>query len=168
MPPYVPIEYPKWVGGVLVHDAAEELALRAAREDASPAGTVQAAPPPPETTTAEQMHIDAPRARLVALLALRAAPSPVARAEKRAQPPSPAAIRMRRTRERRREGKQSARWDISTAQIETLVAAGFLDPAKRDDAAEWARGFERVLDHLALSVQGATLPEHRCVGADGP
>jgi hypothetical protein len=118
MAAYVPIEYPKWVDGVVVQNAAEEQALRASREGP--------------------------------------APSPVALAEKPARPTS-AAIRMRRSRQRRREGKQTVRWDISTAQIETLAAAGFLDPATRDDAAEWARVFDRVLDHLARSVQGATL-----------
>jgi hypothetical protein len=30
---YVPIEYPKWVDGILVQDAAEEQALRVTREE---------------------------------------------------------------------------------------------------------------------------------------
>ncbi len=92
---YVPIEYPKWVCGVEVQNAAEELAHRAALAEAAAA----------------------------------------ARAEKLARPPSPAAVRMRRTRARRGEGKLAIRWGLSAAQIEALVLAGFLDPANRDDAA---------------------------------
>jgi hypothetical protein len=40
-------------------------------------------------------------------------------------PLSPVAIRMRRTRARRREGKRVIPLDVSIAQIEALVAAGF-------------------------------------------
>jgi hypothetical protein len=43
-----------------------------------------------------------------------------ARAAEPIRPPSPAGIRMRRTRERRREGKMSIAFDISVAQIEAL------------------------------------------------
>ena len=110
-------EYPKYVGDVVVQNAAEELAHRAALAEAAAA----------------------------------------ARAEKLARPPSPAAIRMRRTRQRRREGKLPIRWDISADQIKWLAEAGFLDPAKRNDAAEVARGVGRLMDHVTQSGQGATL-----------
>jgi hypothetical protein len=68
---------------------------------------------------------------------------------------SPAAIRMQRSRERRREGKRTIRCDISTAQIEALASAGFLDTALRDDPVEVARGVRRLIDRLAGSGQGA-------------
>jgi hypothetical protein len=111
MPNYIPIEYPKWVNGVLVQNATEERALRAMRSEAAE----------------------------------------VARAAELTRPPSLAGIRMRRTRERRREGKLSIRCDVSTDQIEALSKGGFIDPAVRDDAAEVARGVCRWLDRLNRS-----------------
>jgi hypothetical protein len=113
---YVPIEYPKWVGGVLVRNADEEQAHRALTEAVE--------------------------------VALAAEPT---------RPPSPAAIRMQRTRERRRKGKMSLRFDISAAQIEALATAGFIDPAMRDDAAEVARAVCRSLARLTRSCHGAML-----------
>ena len=108
---YVPIEYPKWVDGVLVQNAAEEQAHRETLAEAAEA----------------------------------------ARATELARPPSPAAIRMQRTRERRREGKMSIRCDISSDQIGALAEAGFIDPAMRNDPAEVARGVCRLLDRLDRS-----------------
>ena len=63
--------------------------------------------------------------------------------------PSPASVRMRRTRERRRAGKLSIRCDISANQVEALVSAGFIDPALQNDVAELARGVSRAMEHLA-------------------
>lgn len=108
---YIPIEYPKWVDGVLVQNADEEQAHRAGL---------------PEAACGSE-----PRA------------------------PSAAGIRMRRTRERRREGKLSIRCDVSTVQIEALANAGFIDPAKLDDAAEVAQAVGRVMDRLTRQGQGA-------------
>ena len=108
---YIPVEYPKWVAGVVVQNKSEE------------------------------------EARLTKLAEAAAE----ARAAKRARPLSPAGVRMRRTRERRREGKQTIRCDISTDQIEALTKAGFIDPAKQNDRAEVARGVGRLLDGLARS-----------------
>lgn len=113
---YVPIEYPKWIDGVLVRNAVEE------------------------------------NARLDTL----AKAAEATRAAELARPPSPAGIRMRRTRERRREGRLSVRCEISTVQIESLVEAGFIDPVRRNDATEVAQGVGRSLDGLIRSVQGAT------------
>jgi hypothetical protein len=58
---------------------------------------------------------------------------------------------MRRTRERRREGKISIRRDISAAQTEALIVAKFIDPASRADAAALARGVCCWLDRLPRS-----------------
>jgi hypothetical protein len=109
---YIPIEYPKWVDGVLVQNAAEEQAYRATTDEAAAAASA----------------VELTRA------------------------PSPAGIRMRRTRERRREGKLSIRCELSTIQIEALAKAGFIDPVMLDDAAEVARGVCRSLDRLTLSA----------------
>jgi hypothetical protein len=113
---YVPIEYPKWVDGVLVRNVEEKQARREALTEAEAA----------------------------------------AHAAELTRPPSPAGIRMRRTRERRREGKLSIRCDISTDQIEALVEVGFIDPAMRDDTAEVARAVGRSLDRLRRSGESAT------------
>ncbi|HEY4044451.1 MAG TPA: hypothetical protein VGM32_21770 [Rhodopila sp.] len=104
---YVFHEYPKWVGDVLVENAAEERAHRLTLAD----GMGSAAFAPPVNT------------------------------------PSPAAIRMRRSRERRREGKRTIRCDISIAQIDALGAIGLLDATIRDDAA-----IERALQSLLARV----------------
>lgn len=65
--------------------------------------------------------------------------------------PSPAAIRMRRTRERQRENKRVILCDISEVQIEAMVMAGFLDPVRRNDAAEVARGVGHLLDRVVTA-----------------
>ncbi len=114
---YIPIEYPKWVDGVVVQNAAEEQAYRSRLADA------------------EQPTLSAEVARH----------------------PSPAGIRMRRTRERRREGKVPIRCDISAHHIDALANAGFIDPGMRDDAVEAARGVCRLLDRLTQSGQGPTI-----------
>ena len=114
---YVPFEYPKWIGDVLVRNSAEESALRG-----TPAKVVAAV-----------------------------------RATELARPPSPAGLRMRRTRERRRESKLSIRCEISTVHIEALANAGFIDPAMRDDRAEVAQAVGRSLDCLSRSGQRAVL-----------
>lgn len=115
MQKYVPTEYPKRVDGVLVQNAAEEQAHRAA---------------------------------LLELAVADAVPFPPL--------PSPASVRMRRTRERRREGKLSIRVDISVRQIEALAAAGFIDPASRDDATEVAQSIVRAMDYATRSALVAT------------
>jgi hypothetical protein len=110
---YIPIEFPKWVGGVLVQNGGEERALRAMLSEAAE----------------------------------------VPRAVEPTRPPSPAAIRMQRTRERRREGRMSVRCDISTDQIQALVSAGLIEPAMRDDATEVALGVVRAMDRLTRQSQ---------------
>jgi hypothetical protein len=114
MAAYVFREFPKWVGDVIVENAAEERALLLG--------------------LAEDVAVAV------------AQPSNV---------PSPAAIRMQRSRERRREGKRTIPCDISAAQIEALAAAGFLDTALRDDPVEVARSVGRLIDRLAGSGEGA-------------
>src|ERR1051326_2362031 len=104
---YVPIEFPKWVDGVLVQNAAEERAHRAVLEDVALAATVQIEPPPPEQT-AERMQLQAARTRIVRpLAAKRVAPGEsdeAAFAPEVARPLSLAAARMRLSRKRRHDG----------------------------------------------------------------
>jgi hypothetical protein len=90
------------------------------------------------------------RAQLAAIAALTCP------AEATQTPPlrSPAAVRMRRSRERRRDGKRTILCDILADQIEALALAGFIDPAKRDDAAEGARGVGRLVEGLTRSGRG--------------
>jgi hypothetical protein len=105
---YVPLEYPKWINGVVVQSVDEEQACRAGQDEGA---------------------------------ALAGAEGPVQR-------PSRASIRMRRTRERRREGKLSIRCELSIIQIEALASAGLIDPVVRNDMTEVARGVCRLLDRL--------------------
>jgi hypothetical protein len=49
--------------------------------------------------------------------------------------------------------KRTIRYDIAADQIAALALAGFIDPAKRDDAAEVARGVGRVLEAVAAEVR---------------
>ena len=103
MATYFTIEFPKWIGDVLFQNAAEEQAHRAALERAVASDNVQTAPSTPEKT-AEQMRSEALRARFVELLTARRAdpaePVMAPPAPELARPLSPAAERMRRTRER--------------------------------------------------------------------
>jgi hypothetical protein len=100
-------KYPKWVGDVLVQNAAEERERLSGRAE--------------DVTVAVAQPSNAP---------------------------SPAAVRMQRSRERRREGKRTILYDVSAAQIVALAGVGFLDPTLRDDAVEVARGVGRLMDQL--------------------
>ncbi|MCG8357326.1 MAG: hypothetical protein MI920_17315 [Kiloniellales bacterium] len=46
---------------------------------------------------------------------------------------SPAAIRIRRYRERRREGRVVALCEVEAEEVEALIAAGYLSPEDEDD-----------------------------------
>jgi hypothetical protein len=70
---------------------------------------------------------------------------------------SHAAIRMRRSRERRRDGKRTILYDISADQIEALALAGFIDPAIRDYTAEVAQGIGRLIDRALPILTPGTL-----------
>jgi hypothetical protein len=72
------------------------------------------------------------------------------------RPASSVAVRMQRSRDRRREGKQAILLDVSIAQIEALVTAGLLDPLSRSDVAEVARAVGRLLDR-----RSSPIPEHQ-------
>jgi hypothetical protein len=65
-----------------------------------------------------------------------------------AQPPSSAALRMRRSRQRRRDGYVRVQFNITARQVEMLVAAGHIQSAAIVDATDVARGIVRLLDGL--------------------
>jgi hypothetical protein len=130
---YAPIEYPKWIGNVLVQNAAEEAVARSSAADH---------PSRPNILSMEINGRSPPD------------PPPAVPATACDKPLSAVTIRMRRSRERRRPGKRTILCDISARQIEALAQAGFIDPAKRDDAAAVAEGVGHLLDRLTRSGPG--------------
>jgi hypothetical protein len=148
---YMPVEYSKWVAGVLVQNATEEQARRAALEGMTPAGAVDAVPSPRENT-AEQSHLDSVRARILELLAAKRATSAGSNVAhptpKLARPPSLAAIRMRRSRKRRRDKLRVVPFEIRTDEIDGLVTHGLLDPVARNNRDEIANALGRLFDRV--------------------
>lgn len=151
MPPYQHQEYPKWVIGRVVKDAAEEAAVRAlhrhgpstsvpAADGISPSPAMQQpsgrdeAERPPTTADLQQMldQFMAAQARLAAKLA----PS---------DEPSSAALRMQRSRARRKQGLRSVRLDLSDTQIDALVQRGLVNRRRRDDVEEIGRGLALLI-----------------------
>jgi hypothetical protein len=145
MRPYDPNfrEFPKWVGDVLVHSREEERKIITAAAVEVP----EAAPPEPEparpVSSATEMH-----------------PTPSLASSASVRPPSSASIRMARMRDRQRNDRRVITLEVTATQIATLVQAGVLDAALRDDAAEVALGVGRLLDcHAARnSVTPAPAP----------
>jgi DNA-binding transcriptional regulator PaaX len=64
------------------------------------------------------------------------------------QPISAAAERMRRTRERRRDGMWFVGIDVRTAEVEELVRRGLLAEAERADPAAIAKAVNKLLDSM--------------------
>ena len=144
---YVPIEYPKWVGGVVVQNAAEERAL----ERAASTVTIQATPSLPVKIT-EQMQIAALRAAIIGLLAAkpagRAEPVVAVPTQKLARTTSPAAERMRLARKRRRDGLRVIPFEIRDDEIGGLVTSGLLEPVARNDLNAIAQALGKLLDAM--------------------
>jgi hypothetical protein len=109
---YMPIEYPKWVDGVLLKNEAEEQAHR--------------------TPVAEAAE--------------------VARAAELARPPSPAAIRMRRSRKRRRAGQRCVPFVVCDHEIEALVTSGLLNSVARNDSHAIGTALGKLVDRLPPKV----------------
>jgi hypothetical protein len=146
---YVPIEYPKWIDGVVVRNAAEEQAHRAALERSASAVTVQAAPLP-SGKILEPMQIDAVRARIVELLTAKPA-APAESAEEvcnpgPARPLTPTAERMRRARRRRRYGLRVIPFEIRDDEIGGLLKRGLLEPVACNDRDAIASALGRLFD----------------------
>jgi hypothetical protein len=73
-------------------------------------------------------------------------------------PLSPAAERMRRSRERRREGLRIVQFAVRDTEVDALVSHGLLDPARREDRASIARALGRLLDQIPPARWCAIIP----------
>ena len=97
-------------------------------------------------------------------LALRAKLSEAAVEARQADPvrmPSPAAVRIRRSRERRRAGKLIVRCGVTHDQIVAMVRAGLVTPSSKGDASEVAQGVLRLLEQLVRSSPDHGSPHAR-------
>jgi hypothetical protein len=68
------------------------------------------------------------------------------------KPPSSAADRMRRSRERRRERLRIVQFAVRDIEVDALVSHGLLDPTDRKDRAATARALGRLLDQFSVSA----------------
>lgn len=73
-------------------------------------------------------------------------------------PLSPAAERMRRSRELRREGVSIVQFAVCDIEVDALVNHGLLDPADCGDRAAIARTLGRLLDQIPLAHSHAIVP----------
>lgn len=64
---------------------------------------------------------------------------------------SPAAERMRLTRQRRRDGMRVIPLEVRDVEVEHLVRLGILHPAARHDRQAIARALETVLDNIPIA-----------------
>ena len=93
------------------------------------------------------MHLETVRAHIVRLLAVKGAKSSSEiLTPERIQRPSSAAIRMRRSRERRRDKLRVIPFEIRDTEIGGLVTRGMLDPVARNDRDAVASALGRLLD----------------------
>ena len=75
---------------------------------------------------------------------------------KEKRPISAAALRMRRSRARRRIGLRTVRFSIRNSEIEALVERGLLVPEQREDRMEIARALGRLMDEVTRQQERAT------------
>jgi hypothetical protein len=61
---------------------------------------------------------------------------------------SPGAWRMRKSRQRRRDGLRCVQLAIKNAEIQGLISTGLLDPAECEDRRAVARALGRLLDYI--------------------
>jgi SOS response regulatory protein OraA/RecX len=61
---------------------------------------------------------------------------------------SAAAERMRRSRQRKRDGLRSLRIELRETEIDELIRSGFLDRGSRNDPNALLRALYRVFDHI--------------------
>jgi hypothetical protein len=77
-------------------------------------------------------------------------------------PLSPAAVRMRRSRELRRKGLRIVQFAVRDAEVDALVSHGLLNPVDRQDRAAIARALGRLLvrrirrhrPHTRITIRG--------------
>jgi hypothetical protein len=67
------------------------------------------------------------------------------------QPPSPGALRMRRLRERRRQGKVRFAIELDPGYISGLVKLQWLKSSQRDDRAAVINAFCRLIEYVLVT-----------------
>jgi hypothetical protein len=129
-------EFPMLVGDAPTRNTFQERACRTAL-------AVDALP----TKAADAINLETVRAHIVRLLAAKAATSsPDIFTPEPARAPSPAAIRMRRSRKRRRDELRVIPFEIRADEINGLVMRGLLDPVARNDRDAVASALGRLFD----------------------
>ena len=71
---------------------------------------------------------------------------------------SPAAERMRRHRQRRRDGLRSLTIEVREAEIDALISSGFLEKGSRNDANAVTQALYRVLDRVFRVTRNVSTP----------
>lgn len=64
---------------------------------------------------------------------------------------SPAALRMRRSRERRKNGQRMVSIPVLDAEVDALITHGLLDPEKRTDRRAIAGALAALLDRIPIA-----------------
>jgi hypothetical protein len=73
-------------------------------------------------------------------------------------PVSAAAERMRRHRQRKREGLRSLTIEVREAEIDALMRSGFLEKSSRDDANAVTQALYRVFDRVFRVTRNVSTP----------
>jgi SOS response regulatory protein OraA/RecX len=63
---------------------------------------------------------------------------------------SPSAARMRRHRQRRRDGVRSLQIELRETEVDALIESGFLDERSRDDANAIIRALYKFFDDILI------------------
>jgi hypothetical protein len=63
---------------------------------------------------------------------------------------SPSAARMRRHRQRKREGMRSLQIELRETDVDALIESGFLDERSRDDANAIIRALYKFFDDILI------------------
>jgi hypothetical protein len=63
---------------------------------------------------------------------------------------SPAAERMRRSRQRRRDGLRSLRIELRETEVDALIESGFLDERGRNDSSAVIRALYKFFDDILI------------------
>ena len=66
------------------------------------------------------------------------------------KPCSPAAMRMRLSRTRRRDGIRVIPFEVRNSEIDNLIAVKLLDPTRRDDRLAIATALGNLLDRIPV------------------
>jgi hypothetical protein len=71
---------------------------------------------------------------------------------------SAAAARMRRHRQRRRDGMRSLTIEVREAEIDALIRSGFLEKSSRNDANAVTQALYRVFDRVFRVTRNVSTP----------